>query len=375
MSLEPQHTAGRPILHVLAPAREGGVEKVVAMLSAAQMRLGVHVAAVITPDEAQGHPFVHRLEALGVPVTRIIVDARNYVNEYRELSALITSIKPRLLHTHGYRADLIGGQLGRSRRIPTVSTVHGFTGGGRRNRFYEWIQRIALRRASAVIAVSKPLAQNLVRAGIQPAKIHVVPNGFTALPAISRAAARDRLGIAGDQLVAGWVGRLSREKGADVMIDAFSQLDASWRLSIIGDGPELGKLQIRAETLGVADRIAWHGLIENAGSLLTAFDAFVLSSRTEGTPIGLFEAMHAGVPIVATRVGGVPDVINSEHAIIVASESPDMIARALADIATDRVATGARIARARERLQAFSSAEWSAAIAGVYDAASTNYAK
>jgi L-malate glycosyltransferase len=359
------------VLHVLAPAREGGAERVVAMMSAGQKRGGVRVAAVITPRDADGHPFEVRLQGLGVPVTSIIVPGRSYLKEYRLLLALVDRIKPQIVHTHGYRGDIIGGAVARARNIPTVSTVHGFTGGGRRNRLYEWIQRRALRHASAVIAVSKPLAQLLADAGVPRAKIHCVPNAFTAsYSPLPRAEARDRLGIDPDKLVVGWVGRLSREKGADVMIDALSHANDAWQLSIIGDGAKRNALQQRAAKLGVADRVTWHGPVENAGSLLSAFDAFVLSSRTEGTPITLLEAMHAGVPIVATRVGGVPDVVGHSHAILVPSEDPHAIAHALDELVSDRSAAAQRSTLARERLlQSFSSGAWFEAIDAVYDAA------
>jgi L-malate glycosyltransferase len=362
------------VLHVLAPGREGGAERVVAMMSAGQKTGGVHVAAVITPRDAEGHPFKGRLEGLGVPVTCIIVPGRSYLKEYRLLLALVDRIKPQIVHTHGYRSDIIGGAVARARNIPTVSTVHGFTGSGWRNHLYEWIQRQALRHASAVIAVSKPLVQLLADAGIPRPKIHSVPNAFTAsYNALPSAEARHRLGIVPHKLVVGWVGRLSPEKGADVMIDALSHVDAAWQLSIIGDGPERNILQQRAATLGVADRITWHGPVENAGSLLAAFDAFVLSSRTEGTPITLFEAMHAGVPIVATRVGGVPDVVGPSHAILIPSEDAYAIARAIEEVVGDASSAARRSALAHERLvQSFSSAAWLEAIDAVYDAARDN---
>lgn len=342
------------------------------MLSAGQRMKGVHVAAVLRPTDADGHPFVVRLEALGVTVTRVVVAGRDYLREYRLLRALIAEVQPQLVHTHGYRADVIAGALARARQIPTVSTAHGFTGGGLRNRLNERIQRFALRRANAVIAVSAPLAEHLASVGVSRDRIHCVPNAFTTpLASVTRLEARQRLGIARDALVAGWVGRLSREKGADLMLDALAHLDPSWRLSIVGDGAERDALQRQARILGIADRITWHGLVENAGSLLTAFDAFVLSSRTEGTPITLFEAMYASVPIVATRVGGVPDVINSSHAILVPSGEPEMIARALAEVAGNPGAAVRRSVLAREKLlQSFATSDWFEAIDAVYRAAS-----
>lgn len=363
---------GPRVLHLLAPAHEGGLERVVTMLSSAQGRTRAHVAAVLTPgDEFDDHPFVTRLEALGVPVTRVAVGGRSYLREYRSIAALVARLKPAVIHTHGYRADVIGGCVARAQGIPTVSTVHGFTGGSGRNRLNERVQCLALRRADAVMAVSRPLAHRLARTGISLQKIHFVQNGFTAPShTLTRGAARRELGIAEDGLVAGWVGRLAHEKGPDVMLDAMFECDPSWRLSVIGDGRESGRLRHRASALGIGDRVAWHGAVANAGVLLTAFDALVLSSRTEGTPIALLEAMHACVPIVATRVGGVPDVVTPAHALLVPSEQPRLIARALEQIALDQSAAKHRALLARERVvQSFDSAAWLAEVDAVYQEA------
>ena len=359
-------TGIRP-LHVLAPGKEGGLERVVAMLAAAQAGRGAHVAVVLTPAESKDHPFVRRLVSLDVPVTSIVVGSRNYVEEYRRLNALIEQLQPDVVHTHGYRSDVIAGAAARARRTPTVSTVHGFTGNGR---VYELIQCLALRRADAVIPVSRMLVDRLTRARIHRTKIHFVPNGFAPPPdadLVDRDTARQWLGIDSDVLVAAWVGRLSREKGADVMIEAVAKSDHAWRFSIIGDGPERDALLAQAKRLGVSDRITWHGMLPNAGRLLSAFDAFVLSSRTEGTPIALFEAMYAGVPIVATEVGGVPDVISPAQGLLVPSENPSRIAQALHEIARGHAAAAQRSILARARLlQSFNDVTWLASIDDVY---------
>lgn len=356
------------ILHILAPAREGGLERVVSMLSEYQGRERAHVAAILSPADADNHPFVRRLEAAHISVTPIVVGARSYLKEYRSISDIIARFQPGVVHTHGYREDVIGGLAARAHRLPAVSTVHGFTGGGRRNRLNERIQCFALRRADAVIAVSKPLVDVLARAGIPRRRIFLVPNGYAPpTSTMTRAAARQSLGIANDAMVVAWVGRLSREKGADVMLDALAQSDSSWQLSVIGDGQERERLREQAAKLAIGDRVSWHGGVSNAGAVLTAFDAFVLSSRTEGTPIVLFEAMHASIPIVATRVGGVPDVVTSEHALLVPPEEPHRIAESLAELKREPAAATLRSAQARDRvLHAFSAEAWIEAVEDVY---------
>jgi glycosyltransferase involved in cell wall biosynthesis len=227
------------------------------------------------------------------------------------------------------------------------------------------------------MAVSGPLANLLVRAGIPRTKVHCVPNGFApGAQILTRAAARDALGIPADRLVVGWVGRLSPEKGPDVMLDALAKCDPQWCLSMVGEGRNSVRLRERAENLGITDRVSWHGAVADAGSLLPAFDAFVLSSRTEGTPIALLEAMYAGVPIVATRVGGVADIVTPSDAILVPAESPEAIARALEKIGRERSAAGIRSAHARETVRrSFNAAPWLAAVESVYQAAARDVAR
>jgi glycosyltransferase involved in cell wall biosynthesis len=282
---------------------------------------------------------------------------------------LVARVKPALVHTHGYRADVIGGLVARACGLPAVSTVHGFTGGSRRNRLNERVQCIALRYADGIIAVSKPLVGRLSAAGVPKDRIHFVQNGFAPLSnALPRRQARQRLGIPDDRLVAAWIGRLSAEKGPDVALDALSQCETPWHLSMIGDGREGHRLRDQAASLGIVDRVTWHGPLPNAGTLLPAFDALILSSRTEGTPIVLFEAMEAQVPIVATRVGGVPDVLSSADAILVPPDTPHAIASGLDEIARDQKAANRRAAHSRQRLsESFEQRTWLARVSAVYD--------
>jgi glycosyltransferase involved in cell wall biosynthesis len=303
-------------------------------------------------------------------VTTLEVGSRSYVAERRQLTALISRLQPRLVHTHGYRADVIAASAARAARVPTVSTVHGFTGGGFRNKVYELVQSAALNRSDAVIAVSASMVPRLIRAGVSESKIHCVPNGFVPPEQrISRTAARTKLGIPEDARVIGWIGRLSEEKGADVMLQALALTNSGWRLSVIGEGAARDRLLQQAERLGISGRVTWHGAVENAAAILPAFDAFVLSSRTEGTPIVLFEAMDAAVPVIATSVGGVPAVISAEEAILVPPDAPEAIATGLADLERNQAEARQRAERAARRVtESFGKLKWLASIGRVYDA-------
>ena len=332
-----QPSAPRTLLHIAAPGMEGGLETVLLELTSGLSHLGHHVVvACVQEKSGPVSPFLGRAAEQGVTVLQVVVPSRAYLHELRQLGATIDSVKPDVVHTHGYRADLLGGLAARRAGVPWVATAHGFTGGDVKNRFYEWLQRRALRRTEVVIAVSAPLRDQLLRSGVAPHKIHCLLNAWSPKPLLSRTEARRRLGLADGLPVIGWVGRLTAEKGPDVFLDALAALsDRRWRAEVVGDGKERPALEARARELGIADQVSWLGLVPQAASLYPAFDVWVLSSRTEGTPIALFEALSARVPVVATSVGGVPDVVSSAEAILVPSGDPAAIAAGIASVLDD----------------------------------------
>lgn len=341
------------VLHLLAPSPVGGLEAVVDSLARGQRRRGAEVAvgAVVEP-EARPHPFVAGLEGSGVPVEPVVVPHRAYLTEVRTLRRLIDAVDPDVVHTHGYRADVVAGTVARWNGRPTVSTVHGFTGGGSKNRLYEWLQSQSLRRFDAVVAVSRPLRSDLQSAGVDGGRIRVIPNAWRPSgELLGRDEARDRLDLPPDAPVVGWVGRLSREKGADVLLRALAGLPDGVLGAVIGDGPQMDALGELADRLGISARVRFCGRVPNAAVVYRAFDVFCLSSRTEGTPVALFEAMEAEVPVVAARVGGVPDVVTGREALLVSPEDPDALAGALREALGDREASRGRAAAARSRLR------------------------
>jgi glycosyltransferase involved in cell wall biosynthesis len=260
---------------------------------------------------------------------------------------LLDADRPAIVHTHGYRADLLDSGVARGMGIPTLTTIHGSSRMSWRTDVYEAIQWRRLRRFQAVVAVSRPLVADLRRAGVPPDRIRLVPNAWDGRsPVLTRDAARTALGLPLDGFVVGWVGRLIPVKGCDVFLEAVGRLrDIALHASIVGDGPERDRLKALVARHGVADRVHFHGTRNGAASLFPGFDACVLSSRSEGTPMVLFEAMAAGVPIVVTNVGGVPDVVSDVEACLVPPDDPAALARGLRDVY-------AAPARARERVEA-----------------------
>lgn len=331
---------GLSIVHVTAPARFGGLESVVTALGAGQMERGdrVVVVAVLEPaEDPAGHPFLQALRGEGVPVEVFRVPARGYLRERRLLRDLLRRVEPDVVHTHGFRPDVVDAGVARRLGIPAVATVHGFSRSPHlRMRIYEALQLRALRRFDAVVPVSRILAEELEEAGVPRDRLHLHPNAWRpGGDGLAGPAAREALSLGEAGFHLGWIGRLSREKAPDVLVEALGRLgDLPWTASFVGEGPMRAPLRQRVRELGLAERVRWHGTVPGAARYLAAFDLVVLSSRTEGTPIVLLEAMSASRPVVATRVGGVPDLVDGA-ARLVDPEEPEALAAAIRELHRD----------------------------------------
>ena len=344
------------VLQVTAPGPYGGRETVVRDLAIGLHDRGhvVEVLAVLdVGTDPAVHPFVAALQGWGVPVKSVVLAPRAYRAEARAIRQTVDEMGARIVHSHGYRTDVVTAlALGLS-STATVSTAHGFTGGGLKNRLYERLQSAAWRRFDAVVAVSAPLVGALEARGVDPGAIQLIPNAWReAGPPLSRLEARRGLGIEGEARAVGWIGRLSWEKGPDVALEAFGRLgDTQAGLHFVGTGQMRGDLEVRARELGIAERVTWHGPVADAGRYMAAFDLLLLSSRTEGTPMVLLEAMGASVPVVATAVGGIPDVLAGDTGLLVRAEDPDALAASMAEVLDDPVAASNRseLAAARTR--------------------------
>lgn len=341
------------IVHLLAPGAVGGLESVVRALATGHARRGhtVRVAAVVDSDRTP-HPWVDALRSDGVEVMPLIFPGRRYLRERAAVEAFCRELQPSVVHSHGYRADVVGAAGARTAGVPIVSTVHGFTGGGWKNRMYERVQCRALSGFDAVVSVSMPLAEQLSMAGVPRDRLHIIPNAYGGRTTFaSPDEARRTLGVPPGVSHVGWIGRLGREKGADVLIDSLRRLaERDIVVSIVGDGRERRALERLVAANGLDGIVRFHGMVPDAARLVRAFDVVVLSSRTEGTPIVLLEALAAGVPVIASRVGGIPDVVTEREALLVPPEQPDLLASALAAVLRAPRSAAARATRARARL-------------------------
>lgn len=348
------------IAHITAPGAFGGLERVVSGLTAALVARDADVVLIAVLEPGVPTPaWMAPLAAAAVRVEVLHVGARDYFVERWHVRSLLERHGVQVIHTHGYRPDLVHGGHARRSGIGTVSTVHGFTRtGGLKGRLNEWLQLRALRRFDAVVAVSKPLVEKLTSVGVSTDRIVLIPNAISgASRPLDRGDARAALSLPTDGRVVGWVGRMSHEKAPITMLEAFARTSTTdVILCFIGDGPERDACRQRAESLGVAARVRFAGALPDAARFLPAFDVLGLSSRTEGTPMVLLEAGLAGIPIVATRVGGVPDLLG-DGGHLVPADDPAALAAAVDAVLADRHAAAVRAAALRARLQTESSAD------------------
>lgn len=343
------------IVHVTAPAEFGGLERVVSGLSAALAGRGHHVVLVTVLEPNVEVPlWAASLIQAGVVVEPLHLGTRAYCEERNRVLDVLKTNNADVVHTHGYRSDFVDGSFAHRFGYPVVSTAHGFIRTRLKGRLYNRLQIRALRRFDAVVAVSAPLYEELRLAGVGSDRLIQISNGFvpSVEPSLDRAAARARLGAPINGPLIGWVGRVSPEKGPDVMLDALQFLkDRDANVCMVGDGPELTRIRRAAARLGLSSRTCFPGAITNAQSILRAFDVLALSSRSEGLPMVLLEAAWAGIPIVATAVGGVPALLEAGGGLLVPPEDPRLLAAALDAALGDPSGAAARARSLSGRLE------------------------
>jgi glycosyltransferase involved in cell wall biosynthesis len=298
------------VAHLICPAAMGGAETVVRLLGTGRARRSWATEVFTITGDGDRHPLITQLRAGGVPVEVQPLTGRRYLHEARGIARLVRARGVEVLHTHGYRADFIGYLAARMARVSVVSTFHGEIGGGPVNRVYEWSVKRLYRIFDAVICVAESGRERLRAAGSNLRNAFVVPNGAAFEAGLDRAAARAQLGINGSHPVVGWIGRLSHEKGPDLLLDAVGTMATPAHVVFIGDGPMRRELEQRAGADGL--QVTFAGPIPDAARLLAAFDVVALSSRQEGMPMVLLESMGARVPVAAFLVGGIPALLSDE---------------------------------------------------------------
>jgi glycosyltransferase involved in cell wall biosynthesis len=283
----------------------------------------------------------------GVSCTRVTGLGRE-VRPWSDLLVLwrlyrtIRKYRPAIVHTHTAKAGFVGRVAARLAGVPVV--VHTFHGhvlrgyfGPAKTALYRWLERRLARGTDVLIAVSEAVKQDLVALGVAPAeKIQVVPLGLPLellSGTLPRGGLRVAAGVPDAAPLVGIVGRLVPIKDIPTFLDAAAQVHRERpdvHFAIVGDGELRASLERRAHELGLAPCVHFYGWRDDMAPVYGDLDLVVNCSRNEGTPVALIEALASGRPVVATRVGGTPDVLGGgERGVLVPAGDAPALCRAI----------------------------------------------
>ena len=317
------------VSHVISPGPMAGAENVVLQGCAALLQQG-HSLSLLVLTEARcpehGALFAAAARERDIPVQEISVERRLDIRALATLRAALKAADVEVVHAHGYKA-LVYSMLTSSRRTRLAVTHHGETGHDSLARIYEALARTLYRRVDCVFAVSNATSDALIEAGVPRAKLKTVPNPVS-LPQPTPGAADDSPGA---PLL--FIGRLSEEKGLDVLLRALASPNApaGLTLNVAGDGPCAERWKALGSELGLNGKVRWLGMRKDVPELLASAQALVLPSLREGLPLAVLEAASCGVPVLASRVGGVPEAVQEgETAVLIAPGDVQGWSRALA---------------------------------------------
>lgn len=338
------------VVHVIARLNVGGPAAIIEALIEGAHDEFEHVVLAGTPGRGEvdwrdirGGMLEARYLSKLSPRIDPYADARAVAQVTRELRRL----RPDIIHTHTAK----GGMVGRlaARTVPRAKTIHSFHGhvlhgyfSPRLTKAYVSAERQLARRTDRLLSVGERVREELLSAGIgQPAQHCTVAPGIAPLDLPDRAKARTALGLPPDSDVMVILGRLTGVKRVDRALDVFRAVhkDNPDAVLLLAGGGDL-ELDLRAQATDLSDTVRFLGWVGDVGQVLSAADLILLTSDNEGMPVGLIEAAHAGVPAVATDVGGVAEVVINDETGYVVPVDVTALAAACARLLADPTLRG-----------------------------------
>jgi len=332
----------RRILHLITRLPIGGAERL--LLGILRNLDPNEFESVVCCIQDRGE-LADEAEALGIPVILLnLMQKGGY--DRAVVPALRQIIRERhidLIHTHLYHANLYGRLAARREDIATIASVHNTY--KKRKWYRHLLNRWLVRKTFVVTAGSEDVEKDLLEVDRLPRnKVVRLPNCIDLSrveTALNTVEAKQRFGFAATDRVIGTVGRVEEQKGHIYLLQAFAQLrqqsgGENLRLLLVGDGRLLPKLRETAASLGIADACHFPGNLSRLADVYRAIDVFTMPSLWEGLSLAMLEAMAAGLPMVATEVGGARDVLgDSRYGLLVQPRDPDMLAQAIARLLAD----------------------------------------
>lgn len=322
------------IAHIISPGGLAGAERVVIHGVEALLELGADLRLFMIQEQrsiSSQRRFIDAAQAL--PLTRILAHRQLDVHLWRALRQQLKDQEIDLIHAHGFKA-LFYATMSAPADLPIVCTHHGETAHDPLASHYELLARHLYHRAQAIFAVSEPTARQLrAQLPLLGDRIHVIEN-FLTRPSVSTPHT-SRAKDAPLRLLS--AGRLSQEKNLLGLLDALERVAPKHpiTLDILGDGPQAAQLKERIQALQSAHlQVTLRGFIQDVQPWLTRADALVLPSHREAMPLIAIEALCAGVPVIATRVGSLPAMIeHGRNGLLIPSPAAQDIASTIAHAA------------------------------------------
>jgi glycosyltransferase involved in cell wall biosynthesis len=330
------------------------------------------IVAVIKDAPGLDAPLCREAEKLGFRSYVIAARGRVNLSAVQQLRKYILENRIQVLHTHGYKTDLIGLMSTRGTGCRIVSTPHGWS---KQADFklmcYEFLDRCAFPFFDAVTPLSDELFQRLRAIPWLNGKLRLIRNAVDTSEIENVKDVAEELKQFRDEgnFIIGYIGQLIPRKGLDVLLDAVSRLSfENWRLAIIGEGESRLPLESQAKDLKINDKVYFYGFREDRIAFLRGFDVFVLSSRLEGIPRCIMEAMAAGIPVIASDIPGCRDlIVHGQTGLLFPVDAGEILANRIETIASDDQIRDGLTRRGRELINSqFSAARMAEEYAGLY---------
>lgn len=352
------------VFHIIDSGGLYGAEVMLLNLVEEQLDLGLEpVICSIGEPGSKEKEIEHQARARQLPLEIIrMLPGPNIFGAIRLLRRA-KQIDAQIIHSHGYKGNILLGFVPSwLRSIPIISTLHGWTSvsGFSKMAAYEILDRLALHFVDAFVCVNASMLKRPELKRLKLKRSYVVDNGIpnNSFPETSRMEAMKLIPIDdailfGKHFIIGTIGRLSKEKAYDNLIAALgfvvkTGIDA--HLVVIGEGDQRNALTNLTSQMGLLDRVHLIGYRQNASRYLPLFDVYAISSLTEGLPITLLEAMRAQTPVVATRVGGIPNVLENGNAgVLVDPAEPRKLADSIVKIKNDNAFRKVLVKKSYER--------------------------
>ncbi|MFA5316563.1 MAG: glycosyltransferase family 4 protein [Dehalococcoidales bacterium] len=295
-------------------------------------------------------PLIKEAGLLGIPTELIDPFGRfDVVTSAFRLRKLFKKYNTHILHCHEYKSDIIGYLATRKTNVHLISTQHLWAGEVLRARIYEYLDSIVIKSNSfeRIIAVSEDIKSTLISRNIKEKRIVVIPNGIDVDKYdidVNEKTVKDKLGITDDKIVICCIGRLSPQKGHFYLLNAAKEVIKAYRnviFLLVGDGPLKKDLENLSSELGIKNNIIFTGYRDDVKDILGISRLFVMPSSSEGTPMALLEAMASGRAVIATNVGGIPEVIKDGfNGILIKPKDAKGMAEAIIRLLGNKVMMG-----------------------------------